>query len=96
MNLYCPYCDHDCGDYFDDQNESNVDYEHECKNCGKIFQFSIEYYPSYTSWETPCLNGEEHEFKEICGIPKEYFKDKRRCKHCGKEITLKEAGEKLE
>lgn len=32
-NLYCPYCDHDCGDYFDDQYEQNVDYEHECEEC---------------------------------------------------------------
>ena len=87
-NLYCPYCDEDLGGYVDDCHEPNVDYEHECCKCEKKFMFTIEYYPSYTSNKADCLNDSEHSYEKICGYPKEFFKNKRRCSMCNKEIIL--------
>lgn len=87
-DLYCPYCDAELGNHFDDRHEPNVNYEHKCSECGKNFIYSLEYYPSFTANKADCLNGAEHDYKEICGYPKEYFENKRRCTMCGKEITL--------
>ena len=85
----CPYCGHNCGDYFDDCHEQDVEYEHECENCEKNFIFTISYYPSFTESKAPCLNGEGHKFSQICGVPEEAFKDKYKCDYCGKEETIK-------
>lgn len=84
--LECPYCEHDCGDYFDDCHESNVEYEHECEECGKNFIFTIEYDPTFSGFKADCLNGGEHEYEPICGVPKEAFENRYRCKNCSKEI----------
>jgi hypothetical protein len=85
-NLECPYCEADLGDYVDECHDSNVDYEYECPKCGKSFIFTIEYYPSFTSNKADCLNGEEHQFEDMVGFPEEYFKGRKKCKDCGKEI----------
>lgn len=91
--LECPYCEHDCGDYFDDQHTPDVEYEHECDECGKIFIFVIDYYPTFSGHKADCLNGADHNYEEMCGCPKEYFLNKRKCSMCSKEITLKEGDE---
>lgn len=89
--LECPYCEHDCGDCFDDQHEQDVEYEHECEECGKKFMFTINYYPSFSSNKADCLNGGEHQWEKIDGIPVEMFKDKYRCSQCGERQTQKNA-----
>ncbi len=88
-DLCCPYCDEELGSYVDDCHEPDVQYEHQCSKCDKNFVFTIEYYPSFTSNKADCLNGEEHKFEPICGIPREYFKNKYRCEDCGKEEVFK-------
>lgn len=85
-NMYCPYCEHDCGNYFDDCYEANTEFEYECPKCKKNFIYTIEYYPTYSSHKVPCMNGGEHEYEKIEGCPAEYFKNKYRCKHCSKRI----------
>ena len=86
-DLYCPYCDHNCGDYFDDQHEQDVDYEHQCGNCEKNFIFIITYYPCFSASVADCLNGADHCYVPVIGSPQEYFKNKFRCKWCSKKIT---------
>lgn len=86
--LECPYCEHDCGDHFDDCYEQDVEYEHECQECGKNFIYIIEYSPNFTGHKADCLNGSDCDFQPICGYPKEYFENKRRCSMCSKEITV--------
>ena len=89
-NLYCPYCEHDCGDYVDDCHEQDTEYEYQCPECNKNFIFTIEYEPNYSSSKADCLNGGEHDFKPIIGYPTEYFKNKVRCSMCGKEKIIDE------
>jgi len=89
-SLHCPYCDEDLGSSVDDYHESDTYYEHECLKCGKNFTFTISYDPYFSSYKADCLNGEEHDFKEIIGVPKEYFKNRRRCSMCSKEIVVEE------
>ncbi len=85
-DLYCPYCDENLGDYVDDCHEPDVQYEYQCSKCDKNFVFTITYYPTFSSDKADCLNGGKHKYEQINGIPREYFKDKYRCKDCGKEI----------
>lgn len=87
-NLYCPYCDHDCGDYFEDMHKSDEEYEWECNKCGKNFIFIIEYYANFSGHKADCLNGGEHKWKKICGVPVEAFENRRRCADCGKEKKI--------
>ena len=86
-DLYCPYCDENLGDYVDDCHEQDTEYEHECPECKKNFIFTICYHPSFSSEKADCLNGAEHEYEPIAGIPEEFFKNKYRCKMCDKRIT---------
>ncbi len=87
-NLYCPYCDNDCGDFIDDCREPDVGYEHQCPNCDKNFTFTICYYPTFSSEKADCLNGGKHKWEKICGAPAEFFKDKYRCEMCDERKTL--------
>ncbi len=88
-DLYCPYCDEDLGSHVDDCHSQDVQYEHQCPKCDKNFVFTIEYYPSFTSNKADCLNGKEHKFEQITGVPKELFKDKYRCKDCSEMKIIK-------
>ena len=88
-DLYCPYCEADLGGYVDDCHEQDTEYEHQCPKCEKNFMFTINYQPMFSSQKAPCLNGGEHEWEEICGLPKEFFIDKYSCKYCGKKEKIK-------
>ncbi len=88
-DLECPYCDGDV-EPDDDVREPNVKIERECRHCGKVFFYEIEYFPSYSSTKAPCLNGGDHSYKEIFGYPVEYYKNRRRCEFCDDEIVLPE------
>ena len=85
--IECPYCEEDC-DHDPEQNEEDVTYEMECPYCENTFVFTVNYYPSFSAEKAPCLNGEPHKWNKIAGCPEEYFKNKRRCEHCDKEITV--------
>ncbi len=87
-DLYCPYCDENLGDHFDDCYEADTEYEHECSKCEKNFIFTISYYPTYSGEKADCLNGAEHDYQKINGIPREHFENKRRCSMCSKEIIV--------
>ena len=82
--IECPYCEADCGVPEDPSGEGEWDQE-ECPKCEKSFVYYPEYSIDFYSQKAPCLNGGEHTWEPICGAPKEYFKDKFRCKNCNKE-----------
>jgi transcription elongation factor Elf1 len=90
-DVKCPYCKH-----YNNEPEENYGqdetYETECESCGKTFGVTVNWWPSYRSYETPCLNvdPEKHEYVKIVGYPVEYFKNKFRCKYCGVEKTINE------
>ncbi len=85
-DLHCPYCDENLGDHIDDCHEADTEYEYECTKCDKSFIFTITYYPTFSSYKADCLNGGKHNYEKMCGIPEEMFKNKYKCKDCGKEI----------
>jgi uncharacterized Zn-finger protein len=85
--LDCPYCGKEVEDN-SDSKEQDTPHEAECPHCNMSFVYYIEYYPSYTSVKAPCLNGGKHDYKPICGIPEEYFRNKRRCSYCENEIEI--------
>lgn len=85
MNLECPYCDADLDDP-DDCNETNETYEHQCSECRKYFIFGVDYIKVYDSSKADCLNGGEHDYKQIIGSPEEYFRGRKRCTQCEREI----------
>jgi hypothetical protein len=77
-----------CGNYnepLDDAHEQDVAYETQCVVCQKYYLYYISYYPSYSAHKVPYANGEAHEYKPVIGLPKEYYDDLLRCKHCGDE-----------
>ena len=57
----------------------------QCPHCEKYFMVS-----SSMSWyvegnKADCLNGGEHEWKQIIGAPREYFVGRQRCNNCDEE-----------
>lgn len=84
----CPYCDKENEDPYIEGPQVDEVYEHECEHCEKTFVFTIDWSINYYEDKADCLNGGEHNYEKICGYPKEYFENKRRCSMCSKEITL--------
>lgn len=90
LDVTCPYCEEE----FKDENEDIKEDEQcecECPNCNKIFGYSISISISTYSCELPCGGIDSdgpHEWKPIIGYPKEYFKDKYYCVHCGLEKKI--------
>lgn len=75
-DLNCPYCDHAQNVNHDDGfgYDESKNHEMECEECEKIFTFttciSIDYSPS----KADCLNGEDHNLKPTCTVPRKYTK----------------------
>lgn len=82
--LECPHCE-TMNSVPDDCYETNTHFEKECSECKKVFGFTVEYSPVYTSYKVPCANGEPHKYKQIVGAPRHYFIGKLRCEYCGDE-----------
>ncbi len=87
--LTCPYCDEDLDDPDEAYSEDEV-YQGRCRHCDHSFVFTICYSVNYYSEKAACLNGEPHNYEPCIGYPEEYFKRRRRCSICSKEITVKE------
>ncbi len=86
--LECPYCEEEIEDP-DDCYEPDTIYHEECPNCGKNFVFTLEYSRDYYPEQAPCLNGGEHDWREIAGAPFYHFANRRRCHYCDAEKILK-------
>lgn len=88
-DIQCPYCkgyfSYD-GEGFDQDEE----WEEECPCCEKFFIVTGSYLRLFHPSKADCLNGAEHDFKQIQGYPEEYYKGKQRCPMCGKERTVEE------
>lgn len=82
--IECPYCEANCGTP-DEHTSEGVCCEMQCPECEKNFVYQCQYSVDYDSYKAPCLNDGEHDWDKICGTPKEYFKNKYRCKFCDKE-----------
>lgn len=83
----CPYCEKEI-EPSSDQHQPDENHETECPHCGMTFIFTIEYYPSYTTHQVPCLNGEEHDYQKVIGWPEEYSANVRRCRWCDDEVQV--------
>jgi len=87
-DIECPYCEapqeinHDDGyGYTEDET-----FQQECGECEKTFVYrtviSFDYYPE----KADCLNGAEHNYKNVVAYPDKYFKKYVRCDDCAHEI----------
>ncbi|MCK5616941.1 hypothetical protein KAR91_84545 [Candidatus Pacearchaeota archaeon] len=89
MEEICPYCE-ELTEFDDsDMYESNEHYEVECNHCKKTFQVYLEYEKLFTPNATPCLNGEDHAWRQIVGAPSIHFKGKYLCTHCDARKEVK-------
>ena len=86
----CPYCD----EYIElEENDDHYEnyQEYQCPSCEKYFEVLAEPTVNYSiRGKSPCLNGEEHEWKKRVGYPSYYFTGKYICKNCSAEKTVKE------
>ena len=87
--ITCPYCKQEF-EYQGDGVDNNQFFEEECPECEKSFMVQAEYSVDFYSHKAPCLNGGDHLWEAICGVPKEFFKDKYRCKWCKEEKKFSE------
>ena len=96
----CPDCGEECEINHDDgafYTEDELE-EMQCEHCDKYFMVSTSMSFYHEGHKTPCLNGEEHDWKEICGYPKEVYDGKKRCSYCGEEkdfLSKEERAEKI-
>lgn len=89
--IECPYCGKDIAEP-DDCPDPSVTYEHECPECEKTFQFTIDYTKDFYPTQADCLNGVPHNYQPIVhAAPEWFFKGKRRCTMCGDQIELEPA-----
>lgn len=86
----CPYCNKEIEEPYVEEPSVDETYKHECEECGKNFVFTLDFSIDYDEKKADCLNGGEHDWKPICGYPEEFYKNKRRCSMCDKEINLKD------
>jgi hypothetical protein len=85
MTIECPYCKAE-QPAPDDCDDPSVNYQHECGECGKSFIFTVDYTKDFYPEKADCLNGGEHDYKQIKGCPSEYFIGRKRCSMCDDEI----------
>lgn len=62
-NLTCPYCD--AVQRYPEEIDTSDASECQCRECEKIFTYTVEYYPSFLSEKAECLNGGAHNYKKI-------------------------------
>ncbi len=85
----CPYCEKFIEIHPDEHCEDTEIYE--CPNCQKNFEVLAEVSINYESLgKADCLNGGEHQWKQIVGCPEFHFKGKYRCKNCSETKTVTE------
>jgi glutaredoxin len=97
-DIECPYCkeeveiDHDDGYGYEEGKVFNQ----ECEHCNKTFTYTTSISYCHEAQQAPCLNGEEHKWKDIHGYPMGYQSNRQRCEYCDeegfKDVTLKYDG----
>lgn len=90
-DLRCPYCGYVFdSSWFETYPDQGIVSDADCPDCEKTFSYEVEYHPYFRSWKAPCLNGGEHDWQEIVGVPIFWFKNRRRCSVCDAEKMLQE------
>lgn len=85
----CPYCEKYVEINVDDFYEGHQEFE--CPNCSKNFEVFAEPSVNYTPGEkAECLNGGEHDWKLIKGVPEIHFWGRYRCKNCSARKSIDE------
>ena len=82
----CPYCRADVEINHDDYHEEDRMYQQECRECLKIFVYTVLITVSYDATKADCLNGAPHKYKRTKTYPLEFTK--MRCTDCGYEAVL--------
>jgi hypothetical protein len=82
--MECPYCEYSFEHEHDDGSVGDR-FEIECPICEKIFQYSIVTICCFDTNKANCLNGGEHDWEPVRGIPSELLVGIDRCKICGRK-----------
>lgn len=90
VNVICPYCDHSYSYTPDEPVGQDERSELQCPNCDMNFTALANYSFSWMFEEkAPCLNGESHEYKDVCRFPMVvYGKVQIRCRWCGDKTNV--------
>jgi hypothetical protein len=87
-DVECPYCNK-WQDPPEESSEPDELHECECGNCGKYFGFYVQYFPSYSSHQIPCYNGEPHDWRNRpCLSEISLLYDYYKCHHCEEEMKV--------
>lgn len=82
--IECPYCGHEF-DFTGDLLDDGESIEEQCPDCEKNFMLTAHLNVTYSTAEADCLNGGAHRWKQVTGVPQEYFAGLKRCQDCGEE-----------
>ena len=85
--IECPYCGKEIEEP-DECPDPRERYEHQCPECEKNFTFTIDYRKDFYPDKADCLNGAPHDYQPTNGAPDWWFKGKRRCPMCQKQIEI--------
>ena len=85
-DVECPYCGEDLEINHDGDQEEDQMYEQECRECLKIFVYTVSIIVDYNATKADCLNGAPHKYKRTKTYPLEFAK--MRCTDCGHETDL--------
>lgn len=80
-DLICPYCDTE-QEASPDIHEPDAAHDHECVECEKSFKYYIEYTPHYTAWKADCMNGGDHDWRDVHSTARIAYKGVKQCRGC--------------
>lgn len=90
-DVRCPYCEEEIKIEPTDFEHYQEYEEYECERCSKNFEVYAEPTIDYTvCGKADCLNGADHKWKQIVGIPAIHFRGKYRCEDCSAEHEVRE------
>lgn len=93
--IQCPYCEQD-NEHDSEQADPNTLHYMQCRECEKNFAFEIDYCPRFYERKADCLNGGDHNWRDLLPYASSNHYDLyRECRGCNKrEYKLKPKEEK--
>lgn len=81
-DLECPYCGAD-NEHDSEQSSPGKAHHTQCSACEKDFIFHVDWEPCFYSRQADCLNGGEHDWKDLLNEHnRQYYSLRRVCKQC--------------
>lgn len=82
IKIQCPYCGYNNEHNFE-QSEDGCAHETQCESCEKNFIFFVEWLPCFSTRKADCLNGGEHDWRNLLDEhSSRYYLFRRGCRQC--------------